>query len=184
MTEAVELRTLIVGLPGSGKTTLARDISALTGVEVYQLDQVAWNDDGIKPLAERIEIARSIAERPSWIADGLYVGWTRLLMERAHVVVKMEVPLRTALWRIFWRHVRAEMRRDNAFPGWRRLCRFMRNVRREYRGTYGAFSAEDYEVSPAVISRELEPFGAKLLVNPEAQAVIGRAPGRKGQVNA
>tara|TARA_Y100000031_G_scaffold142919_1_gene172898 strand:+ start:193 stop:390 length:198 start_codon:yes stop_codon:yes gene_type:complete len=39
------------------------------------------------------------------------------------------------LWRVFWRHVKAEFRRDNRHPGWRKLFRFMRIIRAAHRSS-------------------------------------------------
>ena len=69
---------------------------------------------------------------PQWIVDG-YFGWTASLAQTADVIVLVQVLLRTALWRIFWRHLIADLRRDNPHPGWITLFRFMRVVRSQYR---------------------------------------------------
>jgi hypothetical protein len=100
-------------------------------------------------------------------------------LERAHVVVVLDVPLRSAWLRIFRRHIGAEFRRENPRPGWGRLLRFMRSVLRKYRGSYPAATPQDLAVSRDAIMREAEEFGDKLLVNPSADEVLAlaRKPG-------
>lgn len=174
------LRIYISGLPGNGKTTLAKELGTRSGVPVFALDEEVWGPDGaILPFNERWAISEKVAAEPRWIAEGGYVKWTRSLLERAHVVVVLDVPLRSAWLRILRRHIGAEFRRENPRPGWGRLLRFMRSVLRKYRGSYPAATPQDLPVSRDAIMREAEEFGDKLLVNPSADEVLAlaRKPG-------
>ena len=160
------LRVFVIGCSGSGKTTLARLIAERFGVPLHELDFIAWDREGdgsLLPHERRVEIASEISQGDGWVAEGIYLGWTTTLMERADLVVWTDVRLRTALWRIFWRHVKAELRRDNQFPGWRRLVKFMRLVSDQYRGRSTVFEAPDVPISPGNIQRHVEPFESKLM---------------------
>lgn len=53
----------------------------------------------------------------NWIAEGMYHGWTDRLIYGADVVVWLDPAWPVAVWRAFYRHLRAELRRDNRFPG-------------------------------------------------------------------
>lgn len=66
-------KAIIVGCPGSGKSTLSRKIHTLTGLPLYHLDNIFWKAD--KTHISREEFDGKLAEilhRDSWIFDGDY----------------------------------------------------------------------------------------------------------------
>ena len=129
-------RIYITGGPGAGKTTLAESLAESTGFQVYELDTLLWTRDGTgERIAQnkRIEIVSDIASKPTWIADGVYVGWAQEIWSKSDLVIFMDIGLRLTLWRVIWRHLKAELRRNNRHPGWLNLCRFMRIIVRDHR---------------------------------------------------
>ena len=145
MVEECVRRIHITGGPGSGKTWLATRLSAQLGVPCFDQDGTALSllaSLGIPatvpappPAMEAglIEAAREFAAGDAWVSDASSLTWASPLFERAEVVVWLDTPASVALRRVFMRHVRAELRRDNRFPGWRRMFRFWRWSRRFYR---------------------------------------------------
>lgn len=120
---ATKLKIYIIGGAGSGKSTLARGLATITGLPHHDLDRVAWAtlaSEGVlrsdEELAGEVE---SILASPGWIADGMYHGWTDRLIFGADIVIWLDPPWPVAVWRVFYWHLRAELRRDNRFPGWR-----------------------------------------------------------------
>ena len=66
-------RVLIIGCPGSGKTTLSRQLAKQTGLPLIHLDQLFWEDNWTQVPREVFD-ARLLAElqKPRWIIDGNY----------------------------------------------------------------------------------------------------------------
>ncbi|MEI7024429.1 hypothetical protein [Paenibacillus sp. y28] len=66
-------RIMIIGSGGSGKSTFARKLGALTGIPVYHLDALHWKP-GWVPTAndERDLLMNGLVERETWIIDGNY----------------------------------------------------------------------------------------------------------------
>jgi hypothetical protein len=62
----------------------------------------------------------------------MYHGWTDRLIFGADIAIWLDPPWPVAVWCVFYWHLRAELRRDNRFPGWRRLCWFEWRTRRWY----------------------------------------------------
>jgi hypothetical protein len=66
--------------------------------------------------AERHEIIHNITVQPAWIAEGVYVGWAQELWREANLVIYLRRNLRAILWRVFLRHLKAELKRNNRHP--------------------------------------------------------------------
>ena len=81
-------RILIFGNSGSGKSTMARDLSRRYGIAHLDLDLLAWSEPAVrKPLAESAaEIASFIRTHEEWVAEGCYADLLELLLEEASEV--------------------------------------------------------------------------------------------------
>ena len=69
-------RILVMGSPGSGKSTFARRLSQITDIPVVSLDALFWKP-GWKP-SDAAEFEARVAEAvrgPRWIIDGDYIWW-------------------------------------------------------------------------------------------------------------
>ena len=150
----------IIGGPGSGKTTLAINLSARTGATYFDMDQYAWNSPPIGGLKSELDLATVVAEVKSeegWVAEGIYHGWTDDLIDSADLVVWLDPPWLVAVWRDFVRHVRAEIRRDNRHPGWRQLVKFLWWTRRYY-----VASVEQTAADQSWSRATTEPYAVRL----------------------
>ncbi|GAQ19860.1 DNA topology modulation protein FlaR [Oceanobacillus picturae] len=71
-------RIHIVGSVGSGKTTLAREISSKLGIPYYELDNVVWIRDESGDIRrtdqERERCLNSIMQSESWITEGVHTA--------------------------------------------------------------------------------------------------------------
>lgn len=78
-------RILIFGNSGSGKSTMARDLSRRYGIAHLDLDQLAWREPAVRrPLAESAaEIAGFTRTNQEWVAEGCYADLLELLLEEA-----------------------------------------------------------------------------------------------------
>lgn len=145
-------RALIVGGPGSGKTTLARALATALGLPHHDLDRVAHDPPIDRPDApfgqwmrvpddQRRERATTIAATDGWVADGLYAGWTAPLRDGADVILWLDLPARITTWRVLRRAVDDRRRGGHDWD--------LRSVRRVARG------ALRYRRRPAATADEL-----------------------------
>ena len=122
----------IVGLAGSGKTTLAGWIGEQFGVVVRDLDFVAYDPHGRERNSDELAVLiEEIRAGSGWVTEGAYHShWLIPLLEDADTIAWLDVALHKAITRIVKRHVRAELSRNNMHPGWRKLWRFVNYSRK------------------------------------------------------
>jgi adenylate kinase family enzyme len=89
-------RIHITGNAGSGKTTLARKLGEITGLEVHGLDAVVWQPGWKKTsLERRRELEHELIALESWIIEGV----SSIVRDAADTVVFLDVSPWHATWR-------------------------------------------------------------------------------------
>lgn len=91
-------RVLVIGCPGSGKSTFARALSAKTGLPLVYLDQLYWNTDRTTvPRSEfNAHLAQAMAQ-PFWIIDGNYGATMAQRMAACDTVFFLDFPTEVCL---------------------------------------------------------------------------------------
>jgi adenylate kinase family enzyme len=92
-------RILVMGSPGSGKSTFARRLSSVTGFPVVSLDALFWKPGWIPSDAAEFESrVTEAAHLPRWIMDGDFVARAGALRRSlADAVVWFDLPRRTCM---------------------------------------------------------------------------------------
>jgi adenylate kinase family enzyme len=124
------LKIQILGGPGSGKTTLGAEISARFDLPFYEADVLGMKN-GTQHTAW-IRDAFAIISLPGWVTEGGALIWNDPILAHADYIVLLEVPWRTAAYRIVRRHIVKSLRGINPYPGIRSLISFLKNSRRYY----------------------------------------------------
>ncbi len=72
----------IIGLPSSGKTTLAAGLASSFRVAHHDLDAVAFLDERwtSRPIADRDQLVAQILASPGFVTEGGFVGWVTPLL--------------------------------------------------------------------------------------------------------
>ena len=91
-------RVMIIGCPGSGKTTFAEKLNKITGLTLYHLDAIWHKPD--KTHIPREEFDQRISEifaTDNWIIDGNYGSTMELRMVACDTVIFLDYPLEICL---------------------------------------------------------------------------------------
>ena len=94
-------RVAVFGNAGGGKSTLARELAAITGLPLAVVDELQYRAGGVKvPHEEYLQAHVTLLANDEWIIDGF--GGIRLLWERleaADTLIHVDLPLAVhALW--------------------------------------------------------------------------------------
>ncbi|MCX6343917.1 MAG: topology modulation protein [Armatimonadetes bacterium] len=85
-------RIMVIGSPGSGKSTFARELASITGMPLVHLDKHFWNAGWVEtPKDEFYAWQREIVKDEMWIIDGNYGGSMDIRLERADMVINFEL---------------------------------------------------------------------------------------------
>ncbi len=87
-------RISVVGASGSGKTTVAAELSARLGLTHVELDALHWQPGWTGTSAEDLQQAlRPVLEGDEWVVDGNYGGKARdVVWSHADTVVWLDLP--------------------------------------------------------------------------------------------
>lgn len=97
------------GVTGSGKTTMAREIAARTGLPWHEIDNLTWEPGWVVvPVDEQRRRVAAICAGERWILDTAYGAWLEVPLERVQLIVALDYPR----WRSLWRLIRRTLLRN------------------------------------------------------------------------
>jgi adenylate kinase family enzyme len=91
-------RIIVIGCPGSGKTTFAKRLAELAKLPIYHLDAIWHKPDKTHiPREEFDGRIREIFNEESWIIDGNYRRTIEMRVEAADTVFLFDLPKEVCL---------------------------------------------------------------------------------------
>jgi adenylate kinase family enzyme len=107
-------RIALVGCIGAGKSTLARTLGEMLGLEVFHLDRLWWQGGGYRITGPETvaahtldgrafrQLQQELASGDDWIIDGGRADLD-VRLSRADTVIFLDLPRRTCMWRLIKR---------------------------------------------------------------------------------
>jgi adenylate kinase family enzyme len=98
------MKIAIIGNPGSGKSTCARNIHKILNVPLYHLDRHYWKPGWQRPNREEFaRIHHELCDRENLIIEGLATRHFEYRAQKADIIIFLDIPLATCIYRILKR---------------------------------------------------------------------------------
>lgn len=86
-------KVIIIGCPGSGKSTFGRKLKSITDLPLYHLDMLFWNED--RTTVSKEVFTRQLQEimsSPKWIIDGNYAATMEMRIKECDTIFFLDYP--------------------------------------------------------------------------------------------
>ena len=91
-------KVLIIGCPGGGKSSFARELHRRTSLPLCHLDMLFWNADKTTVTREILcERVREVLSGDEWIIDGNYSATLPMRLEACDTVFFLDMPTELCL---------------------------------------------------------------------------------------
>ena len=91
-------KVIIIGCPGSGKSTFARKLAEKTGLPLYYLDMLNWNADKTTVSKEIFDKRLcTVLEEDKWIIDGNYSRTMEMRFKSCDTVFFLDYPVEVCI---------------------------------------------------------------------------------------
>ncbi|MFT2111875.1 adenylate kinase [Marinomonas sp. 2405UD68-3] len=111
-------KVAVFGKPGSGKSTLSKGLSSVTGIPLYSLDSIVYKANGEKVDRAMYDSAHGeILSSDSWIIDGL--GPIASFYERldaSDTVIYIDLPYAVSYWLVTKRLLKSVFVKPEGWP--------------------------------------------------------------------
>ena len=98
-------KIVIIGSPGAGKTTLAKELGSILKIKVFHLDRFFWQRGWKRKTRDtRIDILQMLVREKQWIIEGTYLSSSEPRLNRADTIIFLDIPFLLCLQRIIHRH--------------------------------------------------------------------------------
>ncbi|OGG59149.1 hypothetical protein A3C89_01945 [Candidatus Kaiserbacteria bacterium RIFCSPHIGHO2_02_FULL_50_50] len=131
-------KIIIIGSPGSGKSTYANKLGQKLNLPVFHLDKIFWKNNW-SPISQDEFVLRQeeIMKGERWILDGNFTKTIDFRAKKADTIIFFDYPKWLSLWRILkryfihFRNVRPDMGGNNKERLYGEHIRFILNYPRE-----------------------------------------------------
>ena len=111
-------RIAVVGTTGSGKTTLARQISQRLLIPHVELDALHWDANWAPtPLPVFQERTTQALDGDAWVVDGNYSQVRDIIWSRTDTIVWLDYSLWVIMRQLLWRTFRRVLTRERLWNG-------------------------------------------------------------------
>lgn len=87
-------KVIVIGSPGSGKSTFSRELQQITGMKLFHLDLLYHRPDRTTcPIEKFDDKLTMIMDRDEWIIDGNYARTLQARLERCDTVFWLDYPV-------------------------------------------------------------------------------------------
>ncbi|MEO6891074.1 MAG: hypothetical protein ABI456_16575 [Ktedonobacteraceae bacterium] len=98
-------KIVIIGSPGAGKSTLAKELASILKMRVFHLDRFFWQRGWKgKTRDTRIYLLECLVMEKQWIIEGTYLCSSEPRLNAADTIIFLDMHPLLCLWRVIKRH--------------------------------------------------------------------------------
>lgn len=91
-------KVIVIGCPGTGKSTFARKLRDMTGLPLFYLDMIWHKPDQTNITQEEFdEKLNAVLKQERWLIDGNYLRTLKTRLQLCDTVFFLDYPLKTCL---------------------------------------------------------------------------------------
>lgn len=118
-------KIVILGRPGSGKTTFAQEIGTLLALPVFHVDKIFFKENWKKQDTEIFQKKlKHWCTKPQWVIDGNATSTLKSRLDLADLVILFDFPRLICLYQIFKRRLFKDTTHDDRASGCRERVSF------------------------------------------------------------
>jgi adenylate kinase family enzyme len=85
---------IVIGCPGSGKSTFSKGLHSAIGIPLYHLDMMYWKEDRTKvPRELFLKRLNEVLDQDRWIIDGNYESTMEMRIEKCDTIFFLDYPM-------------------------------------------------------------------------------------------
>lgn len=112
------LRINVVGVSGSGKSTVTRQLSAITRIPAIEMDALYWKPGWVDSTdGEFFPKLEQALEAEEWILDGNYSRTQPIKWRRSTIVMWLDYSFPRTLWQAVRRACKRSFTKEELWPG-------------------------------------------------------------------
>lgn len=86
-------KIIVIGSPGAGKSCFSRELSSLTSIRLFHIDNLYWRADRTHITHEELVCKlNEIMSEEEWIIDGNYISTMELRIKEADTIFYLDYP--------------------------------------------------------------------------------------------
>ncbi|MEO6694392.1 MAG: AAA family ATPase [Ignavibacteria bacterium] len=103
-------RILVIGCPGSGKSTFSKNLGSILNIEVIHLDKYFHKPGWVESTKEEWnETVKKLIAKDKWIMDGNYTNTLGIRAQRADEILFFDYSSLFCIYRIFKRILKTKL---------------------------------------------------------------------------
>lgn len=111
-------RIVIIGGPGTGKSTLSKNLSKVLNIPNYHIDSFNYKDNWVeRDKKERDEMVLNILDNEKWIIDGTYRSTLEERLKKSELVIFLDYNTFAKLKGIVFRYINGKGKEKFDIPG-------------------------------------------------------------------
>jgi adenylate kinase family enzyme len=87
------MKVMIVGISGTGKSTMGLQLAEATGWPLFHMDSIIWSPHNVETPEDDIRRALAkIAPLDHWIVEGWTDSYSNILLQKADIILDLDYP--------------------------------------------------------------------------------------------